>query len=868
MVEFADWHMPIQYESGIIREHLATRRTAGLFDVSHMGRVVIRGKSAVAFLQHSLTANCAGLDAGKAQYTMIPNNDGGAFDDAYLYRFLEDEYLLVVNAANLEKDLIHLRGLTSEFSGIELIDRTDDLAMLSLQGPASKEIMGQVVEEGGLPEPFRNALSRVLINGFYVWVARTGYTGEPIGFELFLESGAAAGIWDLLLEKGAAPIGLGGRDTLRLEAGLPLYGHELGKDPSGEEIPIFACPLARFATSFSPSKGDFIGKSALMNQFRAFQRILKRNYGDLRHLARRIRPLALLERGVARAGAEVFQNERRVGWVTSGTTVPYWKTEGEGLHSFLTEEKGMRTVCLALIDSSIRKKENVEVEIRGRRIDAMVVPCHLRSEAPPFARAVLYEAQSFREEAESAVSVSEEPYKQKVDLLLQDAIDNTRWRQSECINLIPSEQTQSPMTRLLSVMDPAFRYGEHKRIKALDDVNIFFYQGTDFIGRVERLLEEEMRTFLGCRLAETRLISGQMANMAVFSALVDYLNRIDRKAERRKIRSVMNNHILKGGHLSAQPMGALRDFVAIDPLTEKSAIIAFPVLSENPYKIDMAKTEDLIARHEPELIILGKSLIIHREPVAEIRRVLDDLSLDTVLMYDMAHVLGLAGPFFQQPLAEGADIVTGSTHKTFFGTQRGIVAADCEDDNVKYPLWTAVERRSFPGSVSNHHLGTLLGLLVAAYEMNHFKADYQRAVIANAKALARSLADLGMDVAGDPRVSYTETHQVILNVGFNRGIDAARKLEGNNIIVNYQAVPGEEGFTVSGALRLGVAEMTRFGMKEPEFQKVAELIHDALIGGRGVREEATALRSAHRDLQYCFTGREFEDKIEQLHRLV
>ena len=129
-------------------------------------------------------------------------------------------------------------------------------------------------------------------------------------------------------------------------------------------------------------------------------------------------------------------------------------------------------------------------------------------------------------------------------------------------------------------------------------------------------------------------------------------------------------------------------------------------------------------------------MVLHPEPVAEVRRFLDAAGIDAVIMYDMAHVLGLVGPHFQQPFAEGADLVTGSTHKTFFGTQRGVVGSRWSEDDEKYDLWEAIERRTFPGSVSNHHLGTLLGLLMAAYEMNHFKDAYQPAVIANAKAFA------------------------------------------------------------------------------------------------------------------------------------
>ncbi|GAH17105.1 unnamed protein product, partial [marine sediment metagenome] len=250
---------------------------------------------------------------------------------------------------------------------------------------------------------------------------------------------------------------------------------------------------------------------------------------------------------------------------------------------------------------------------------------------------------------------------------------------------------------------------EHKKMKAFYDTEVFYYQGIDFIAKVEDLLKKELRKYLNCAEIETRAISGQMANIVVFSAMVDYLNRADRKSEQRRIRYVLNHHIISGGHLSAQPMGALQDFVARDPRTEKPAVVNFPVLSDNPYKIDMNETYKLIEKFKPELIIFGKSVTLYKEPVKEIRKFVDDIGIDCIVMYDMAHVLGLVGSYFQEPFIDGTDIVTGSTHKTYFGTQRGIIASNYKEPELGYKLWETIERRAFPGSVSNHHLGTLLG---------------------------------------------------------------------------------------------------------------------------------------------------------------
>jgi aminomethyltransferase len=424
------------------------------------------------------------------------------------------------------------------------------------------------------------------------------------------------------------------------------------------------------------------------------------------------------------------------------------------------------------------------------------------------------------------------------------------------------------MARLLSVMDPSFRYAEHKKAKAFYDAEIFYYQGTEFIGEVERMLEEEMQKFLGCANVELRVISGQMANTAVFSAMVDYINRADRKVEPRRIRQVMNNHIGKGGHLSAQPMGALKDFVARDPRTERPAVVNFPVLPDNRHKIDVPATLKLIDAYRPELIIFGKSMVLHKEPVAEIRQFLDAQNISAMVMYDMAHVLGLIGPHFQQPFDEGADLVTGSTHKTFFGTQRGVVGSNFKEEEERYELWEALQRRAFPGSVSNHHLGTVVGLLMATYEMNHFKDAYQAKVIANAKAFARALRDAGLHVDGDPAIDFTETHQVVVDAGYSQGPEIASQLEANNIICNYQANTDEEGFTAAGALRMGVSEMTRFGMEEEDFRAVAGFMRDVMVDNANVRDRVKSLRKQFTELQFCFRGDEYADLLQKLHMLL
>ena len=319
MVDFGGWDMPVNYNPGVLQEHLQTRKDAGLFDVSHMGRFEIAGRDALPFLQYVLTNNAAALNVEESQYTIISDEQGFAVDDSYLYRFDGDRYILVVNASNREKDWNHFLHHSRKFAELSLTDRTFESAMLSLQGPRSKEMLSQMLTSGHLPIPMRNCLSKVSLNGKPVMLARTGYTGEPIGFELFMENAFALEIWDMLLAKGVQPVGLGARDTLRLEACLPLYGHEFGLDAENRNIPIFACPLAKFAVSFSRQKGDFIGRDALRQQVSAYKKIIDFTYTERAALPRIILPLAIQDRGIARAGDEVYRGDTLVGHITSGT---------------------------------------------------------------------------------------------------------------------------------------------------------------------------------------------------------------------------------------------------------------------------------------------------------------------------------------------------------------------------------------------------------------------------------------------------------------------------------------------------------------------------------------------------------------------
>ena len=424
---------------------------------------------------------------------------------------------------------------------------------------------------------------------------------------------------------------------------------------------------------------------------------------------------------------------------------------------------------------------------------------------------------------------------------------NNLWRQRQCINLIPSENTPSPLVKICEICDPAGRYAEHRTMKGKE---VYFYHGTDFIKDIEIEAQEALCEYFDCKEAELRPVSGQMSNEIVFKAVTKFVNRKSPEGTFRKLHTVMNNDLGKGGHLSSQPMGALFNFVDINPATGKENCVNFPVMADNPYKIDEEKMIELLDEHKPELVVFGKSMFLYPEPVKKFTDHIKDWENRPVVMYDMAHVFGLYGAF-QAPLSEGADIITGSTHKTFFGPQRGAIVSNMAKKTHFRKLWLDIKSRAFPGSTSNHHLATLLGLLVATHEMNAFKDEYQAKVLSNARAFAKQLADNGLKVEGDPTDGYTHTHQVVLRViDHGDGALIADRLQESNIIVNYQALPDDATFLTSSGIRTGVSEMTRYGMNEDDFGELAELMARVIIKNENVGEEVTAFRQKFMNMRY------------------
>ncbi|UCG29359.1 MAG: hypothetical protein JSV53_07490 [candidate division WOR-3 bacterium] len=437
----------------------------------------------------------------------------------------------------------------------------------------------------------------------------------------------------------------------------------------------------------------------------------------------------------------------------------------------------------------------------------------------------------------------------KIEHLVKRIESNNVWRQRACVNLIPSETTPSPLVKFCEISDPSGRYAEHRTMKGKE---VYFYQGIDFIREVEEEVRAEMAEYFGCPRVELRPVSGQMANEVVFKAMIKFINRGRKEGEPfRKMTLVMNNALTNGGHLSSQPMGALFNYVDEDPETGKENVVNFPVREDCLYKTDTAKLAEQLEQHKPELIVFGKSMFLYKEPVAFVHDIVSKWEPRPVIMYDMAHVLGLYG-VLQEPFNEGADVVTGSTHKTFFGPQRGIVASTITKESPISHLWIDIKGRAFPGSTSNHHLGTLLALLMATYEMNTFKKDYQNQIRRNARAFARALKDAGIDVEGDEKDGFTETHQVVIRVSkHGTGNEIAQRLEQNNIVANYQALPDDTSFLEASGIRMGVQEMTRYGMKEENFNTLAGYIADVIIRNSNVGDKITEFRKDFLQMYYC-----------------
>jgi len=337
-IDFGGWELPVQF-SGIKEEHEAVRTQAGLFDVSHMGEITVTGKESLPYLQKMVTNDVSKLIAGKAQYSALCYENGGTIDDIIIYKKGEDDYLLVVNAANVEKDYEWLLIYATDYN-VTLENISSQIAQLALQGPLAEEVLQELTEKTDLKEiKFFSFIDGIEICGVNALVSRTGYTGED-GFEIYCQAADAAKLWtEILKNEVVKPIGLGARDTLRFEAGLPLYGQELSATITPIEAGIgFAVKCDK--------ETDFNGKEVLKQQ--------KENGAP-----RKLVGIEMIDRGIPRHGYPVYVEDALVGEVTTGTQSPTLK----------------KNVGYALIQAEYAVLDKIlTVEIRSKKLQAKIVP--------------------------------------------------------------------------------------------------------------------------------------------------------------------------------------------------------------------------------------------------------------------------------------------------------------------------------------------------------------------------------------------------------------------------------------------------------------------------------------------------------------
>jgi len=335
MIGFGGWDMPVEYASGISNEHHAVRTKAGLFDVSHMGEIEIAGVDALAVVQRITCNDASVLTVGQAQYSAITTEAGTVIDDILVYKLASTHYLLVVNASNIAKDQAWVANEISSVNDAVLVNSSSRYALLALQGPLAQKILQPLTGTELDSIPYYWFTNGEVAN-VRAMISRTGYTGED-GFELFIQPQAAVRVWDALLDVGAEPIGLGARDTLRLEAAMRLYGNDIDETTTVLE--------AGLGWIVGWQKQNFIGKDAL---------ITARETGLTRQLA----GFEMIDRGIARQGYDVYSDERIVGSVTSGTQTP-----------FLNKAIGM-----AYVPTELSKNETeIIINVRGRYLRARII---------------------------------------------------------------------------------------------------------------------------------------------------------------------------------------------------------------------------------------------------------------------------------------------------------------------------------------------------------------------------------------------------------------------------------------------------------------------------------------------------------------
>jgi len=407
------------------------------------------------------------------------------------------------------------------------------------------------------------------------------------------------------------------------------------------------------------------------------------------------------------------------------------------------------------------------------------------------------------------------------DLLNLIKLHNT-WRREECINLIASENVTSPLVDAVYLSDAMHRYAEGLPFER-------YYQGTRYVDEIEEKVSRIFARLFDASYADVRAISGTIANATVFTALA-------KSGEKAAVIPLPG-----GAHVSHSKYGILGR-LGIKP-------VELPIIPEE-LSVDAEGAAKLIREKSPRMIILGASVIIFPHPVKEVSEAAAEVGAK--LVFDAAHVLGLiAGKAYPNPLAEGADVVATSTHKTFPGPQGGAILTSEKE------IYERVSKIVFPVFVSNHHLHRLAALGVAALEMERFGRAYADQIVRNARRLAEELHSRGFKVLGERR-GFTETHQVLLDVkGDGGGAKIARSLEEANIIVNKNILPWDRPSDVANpsGIRIGVQEVTRLGMREEDMVEVAELIYRVARkkeDPRRVREDVIEFRKRFGKVHYAF----------------
>ena len=337
IVPFAGYLLPVQYGTGVITEHMAVREKAGLFDVSHMGEVLCQGKDALANLKKLLTNDFTNMVDGQARYSPMCNENGGTVDDLIVYKRGDNDYFIVVNAANKDKDYQWM--LDHQFGEVTFTDASSQYGQIALQGPKAMEILKKLTAEENIPKKYYHAVFDTEVAGIPCIISKTGYTGED-GVELYLTSENAEKMWDALLEagkdEGLIPCGLGARDTLRMEAAMPLYGHEMDDEISPLETGL------KFAVKMGKEE-DFIGKKAME----------ERGEPKITRIG-----LKVTGRGIIREHQDIYIGEKKIGHTTSGTHCPFLGYP----------------IAMALVDAgSVEIGNKVEVDVRGRKVEAEVI---------------------------------------------------------------------------------------------------------------------------------------------------------------------------------------------------------------------------------------------------------------------------------------------------------------------------------------------------------------------------------------------------------------------------------------------------------------------------------------------------------------